>query len=146
MCAPTAAHDAAILSVDGELTGFAFDGSGDLWLSILTPGGGSLCRAAHDSWGTAVEQVVTQIDGAPLGAVSAVEAAPDGRIYFAVAASCQCRGRAGEHSAHRTAGPHRHGLRVCIRPGSTHGAEGAGRCGRCFRAGPEPGRQHAVRG
>ena len=80
-------HDAAILSVDGELTGFAFDGSGDLWLSILTPGGGSLCRAAHDSWGTAVEQVVTQIDGAPLGAVSAVEAAPDGRIYFAVAAS-----------------------------------------------------------
>lgn len=52
-------HDAAILSVDGELTGFAFDGSGDLWLSILTPGGGSLCRAAHDSWGTAVEQVVT---------------------------------------------------------------------------------------
>ena len=80
-------HDAAILSVDGELTGFAFDGSGDLWLSILTPGGGSLCRAAHDSWGTAVEQVVTQIDGAPLGDVSAVEAAPDGRIYFAVAAS-----------------------------------------------------------
>ena len=80
-------HDAAILSVDGELTGFAFDGSGDLWLSILTPGGGSLCRAAHDSWGTAVEQVVTQIDGAPLGAVSAVEAAPDGRIYFAVAAA-----------------------------------------------------------
>ena len=79
-------HDAAILSVDGELTGFAFDGSGDLWLSVLTPGGGSLCRAAHDSWGTAVEQVVTQIDGAPLGAVSAVEAAPDGRIYFAVAA------------------------------------------------------------
>ena len=80
-------HDAAILSVDGELTGFAFDGSGNLWLSILTPGGGSLCRAAHDSWGTAVEQVVTQIDGAPLGAVSAVEAAPDGRIYFAVAAA-----------------------------------------------------------
>ena len=80
-------HDAAILSVDGELTGFAFDGSGDLWLSILTPGSGSLGRAAHDSWGTAVEQVVTQIDGAPLGAVSAVEAAPDGRIYFAVAAA-----------------------------------------------------------
>ena len=80
-------HTAAVLTVDGELTGFAFDGSGDLWLSILTPGGGSLCRAAHDSWGTAVEQVVTQIDGAPLGAVTAVEAAPDGRIYFAVAAA-----------------------------------------------------------
>ena len=104
-------HDAAILSVDGELTGFAFDGSGDLWLSILTPGGGSLCRAA-----------------------------------LCGCCRCRCRGRAGEHSAHRTAGPHRHGLRVCIRPGSTHGAEGAGRCGRCFRAGPEPGRQHAVRG
>ena len=80
-------HCAAILSVDGELTGFAFDADGNLWLSILTPGGGSLCRAAHDSWGTAVEQVVTQIDGAPLGAVSAVEAAPDGKIYFAVAAA-----------------------------------------------------------
>ena len=51
----------AILSVDGELTGFAFDADG------------------------AVEQVVTQIDGAPLGAVSAVEAGPDGKVYFAVA-------------------------------------------------------------
>mgnify|MGYP007107411577 CR=1 FL=1 len=38
-------HDAAILSVDGELTGFAFDGSGDLWLSILTPGGRHACAA-----------------------------------------------------------------------------------------------------
>lgn len=64
----------AILSVDGELTGFAFDADGDLWLTVLTPGGGALCRARHDSWGAAVEQVVTQIDGAPLGAVSAVEA------------------------------------------------------------------------
>ena len=100
-------HDAAILSVDGELTGFAFDGSGDLWLSILTPGGGSLCRAAHDSWGTAVEQVVTQIDGAPLGAVSAVEAAPDGRIYFAVAAAAgaadglESTGHTAQHLLHR---------------------------------------------
>ncbi len=57
----------AILSVDGELTGFAFDDTGDLWLTVLTPGGGALCRARHDSWGAAVEQVVTQIDGAPLG-------------------------------------------------------------------------------
>ena len=75
----------AILSVDGELTGFAFDADGDLWLTVLTPGGGALCRARHDSWGAAVEQVVTQIDGAPLGAVSAVEAGPDGKVYFAVA-------------------------------------------------------------
>ena len=138
-------HDAAILSVDGELSGFAFDGSGDLWLSILTPGGGSLCRAAHDSWGTAVEQVVTQIDGAPLGLSQRWKPRRTAGSTCGCC-QCQCRGRAGEHSAHRTAGPHRNGLRVCIRPGSTHGAEGAGRCGRCFRAGPEPGRQHAVRG
>ena len=71
----------AILSVDGELTGFAFDADGDLWLTVLTPGGGALCRARHDSWGAAVEQVVTQIDGAPLGAVSAVEAGPDGKPW-----------------------------------------------------------------
>lgn len=32
-----------------------------------------------------MEQVVTQIDGAPLGAVSAVETGPDGKVYFAVA-------------------------------------------------------------
>ena len=74
----------AILSVDGELTGFAFDADGDLWLTILTPGGGALCRARHDSWGAAVEQVVTQIDGAPLGALSALEVGADGKVYFAV--------------------------------------------------------------
>ena len=74
----------AILSVDGELTGFAFDADGDLWLTVLTPGGGALCRARHDSWGAAVEQVVTQIDGAPLGALSAVEVGADGKVYFAM--------------------------------------------------------------
>ena len=78
-------HTAAILSVEGELTGFAFDAAGDLWLTVVTPAGGSLCRAASDSWGTAVERVVTQIDGAPLGTVSAVETGPDGVVYFAVA-------------------------------------------------------------
>ena len=77
-------HYAAILSVDGELTGFDFDADGDLWLAVLTTEGGSLCRARHDSWGAAVEQVVAQIDGAPLGAVSAVTVGPDGRVYFAV--------------------------------------------------------------
>ena len=66
-------HAAAILSVEGELTGFAFDAAGDVWLTQLTTAGGTLCRAKHDSWGAAVEQVVTQLDGAPLGAVSAVE-------------------------------------------------------------------------
>ena len=66
-------HYAAILSVEGELTSFAFDADGDLWLTVVTPSGGALCRARHDSWGTSVEQVVTQIDGAPLGVLSAVE-------------------------------------------------------------------------
>ena len=77
-------HYAAILSVEGELTGFDFDADGDLWLSVVTTSGGALCRAKHDSWGAAIEQVVTQIDGAPLGAVSAVEVGPDGKVYFAV--------------------------------------------------------------
>ena len=75
---------AVILSVEGELTGFAFDAAGDLWLTVLTPAGGTLCRARHDSWGASVEQVVTQIDGAPLGALSAVEVGADGKVYFAV--------------------------------------------------------------
>ena len=66
-------HYAAILSVDG-----------DLWLTVVTTSGGALCRAVHDNWGAAVEQVVTQIDGAPLGAISAVEVGPDGKVYFAV--------------------------------------------------------------
>ena len=70
---------AVILSVEGELTGFAFDAAGDLWLTVLTPAGGTLCRARHDSWGASVEQVVTQIDGAPLGALSAVEVGADGK-------------------------------------------------------------------
>ena len=56
-------HAAAILSVEGELTGFAFDAAGDVWLTQLTTAGGTLCRAKHDSWGAAVEQVVTQLDG-----------------------------------------------------------------------------------
>ena len=76
-------HYAAILSVEGELTSFAFDADGDLWLTVVTPSGGALCRARHDSWGTSVEQVVTQIDGAPLGVLSAVETGPDGKVYFA---------------------------------------------------------------
>lgn len=93
-------HYAAILSVDGELTGFAFDAEGDLWLTVLTPAGGTLCRARHDSWGASVEQVVSQIDGAPLGALSAVEVAPDGKVYFAVVG--QESAEAGLESALRT--------------------------------------------
>ena len=79
-------HTAAILSVEGELTSFAFDATGDLWLTVVTPSGGALCRAASDSWGTSVEQVVSQLDGAPLGMLSAVEVGPDGTVYFAITA------------------------------------------------------------
>ena len=93
-------HAAAILSVEGELTGFAFDAAGDVWLTQLTTAGGTLCRARHDSWGAAVEQVVTQLDGAPLGAVSAVEVSPAGKVYFAVAAAAGAEN--GLESALRT--------------------------------------------
>ena len=93
-------HYAAILSVEGELTSFAFDADGDLWLTVVTPSGGALCRARHDSWGTSVEQVVTQIDGAPLGVLSAVETGPDGKVYFAV--STEAAAKNGLESALRT--------------------------------------------
>lgn len=93
-------HYAAILSVEGELTSFAFDADGDLWLTVVTPSGGALCRARHDSWGTSVEQVVTQIDGAPLGVLSAVETGPDGEVYFAV--STEAAAKNGLESALRT--------------------------------------------
>ena len=93
-------HTAAILSVEGELTGFAFDADGDLWLTVVTSSGGALCRARHDSWGTSVEQVVTQIDGAPLGVLSAVETGPDGKVYFAV--STEAAAKNGLESALRT--------------------------------------------
>ena len=39
----------------------------------------------YHSWGASVEPVVTQLDGAPLGALSAVEVGPDGKVYFAAA-------------------------------------------------------------
>lgn len=82
------------------MTGFAFDADGDLWLTVVTPSGGTLCRARHDSWGTSVEQVVTQIDGAPLGVLSAVETGPDGKVYFAV--STEAAAKNGLESALRT--------------------------------------------
>ena len=33
-------HYADILSVEGELTSFAFDADGDLWLTVVTSSGG----------------------------------------------------------------------------------------------------------
>lgn len=78
-------HDAAILSVEGELTGFAFDGNGDLWLTVVTPTGGTLCRARHDSWGTSVEPVVTSWT-AHRWVRCRRWRRPDGKVYFAAAA------------------------------------------------------------
>ena len=103
-------HTAAVLTVDGELTGFAFDGSGDLWLSILTPGGGSLCRAAHDSWGTAVEQVVTQIDGSVQKGLGGVAGAaglalsPDGSTLYVSDLANRCVWRVSADAQDLTAG------------------------------------------
>ena len=82
-----------------------FDGNGDLWLTVVTPTGGTLCRARHDSWGTSVEPVVTQLDGAPLGALSAVEAGPDGKVYFAAAAETSVKNGLEVRAAHRASGP-----------------------------------------
>lgn len=137
-------HDAAILSVEGELTGFAFDGNGDLWLTVVTPTGGALCRARHDSWGTSVEPVVTQLDGAPLGALSAVEAGPDGKVYFAAAAETSVK--SGLEGALRTellahTGT---GLGLRLRPGRPFGAAGAGGHRGRVGAGPLGGRQDAL--
>ncbi|MGN0708230.1 MAG: SMP-30/gluconolactonase/LRE family protein [Faecalibacterium sp.] len=72
-----------VLTVAGEITGFDFDAEGSLWLAVLTENGGALCRAGYDGWGAAMEQVVTQMDGRALTALSAVAAGPDGKIYFA---------------------------------------------------------------
>ena len=54
-----------------------------------------------------MEQVVTQIDGALLGAVSAVEAGPDGKVYFAVAGGEAVDNGAGKRPLRtELAGPH----------------------------------------
>ncbi len=90
----------SILTADGEITGFDFDPEGNLWLTVLTANGGSLCRVGHDGWGTAMEQVVTQIDGKALTSPSAVAVGSDGKVYFAIAASAQAKN--GLASALRT--------------------------------------------
>ena len=74
----------AILSVDGELTGFAFDADGDLWLTVLTPGGGA-CAVQDTTAGARPWNRWSPRSTGPAGAVSAVEAGPDGKVYFAVA-------------------------------------------------------------
>ncbi len=81
----------SILTADGEITGFDFDPEGNIWLTVLTADGGSLCRVGYDGWGAAMEQVVTQIDGKALTSPSAVTVGADGKIYFAVAASTRAK-------------------------------------------------------
>ena len=74
-----------VLTEEGRITAFAFDPAGDIWYTVLTETGGALCRATHDEWGASTQQVVTQMDGRPLGCLTAVAAGADG-IYFAEAA------------------------------------------------------------
>ena len=74
-----------VFAEERPITAFAFDGAGDIWYTVLTETGGALCRATHDEWGASTQQVVTQMDGRPLGCLTAVAAGADG-IYFAEAA------------------------------------------------------------
>ena len=89
-----------ILTTEGEITGFAFAPEGDLWLTVVTADGGALCRAGHDGWGAALEQVVTQIDGKALTSPAAVAVDADGSVYFAVVSAN--RAKSGFEAALRT--------------------------------------------
>ena len=71
-----------VLTQRGVITSFAFDAQGDIWYTCLTEAGGALCRASHDGWGAATEQVVTQIDGRPLSYPAAVTVDSAGKVYF----------------------------------------------------------------
>ena len=75
-----------VLTEKGVITSFAFDGEGDIWYTRLTGEGGALCRASHDDWGAATEQVVNQIDGRPLAYPAAVAVDAAGKVYFTEAA------------------------------------------------------------
>ena len=74
-----------VFAEERPITAFAFDEAGDIWYTVLTETGGALCRATHDEWGASTQQVVTQMDGRPLGCLTAVAAGADG-VYFAEAA------------------------------------------------------------
>lgn len=77
----------AILTADGEITGFDFDPDGNIWYTVVTESGGALCRVQYDGWGAAAEQVVTQIDGTALHCPTAVAVGADGSVYFTDAAA-----------------------------------------------------------
>ena len=91
---------ASILTTDGEITSFDFAPDGDIWYTVVTAGGGALCRAGYDGWGAASEQVVTQIDGTVLHCPTAVAAGRDGKVYFTDAAAASTKH--GVESALRT--------------------------------------------
>ena len=75
-----------VLTEQGTITSFAFDGEGDIWYTRLTREGGALCQASHDDWGAATQQVVNQIDGRALSYPAAVAVDQEGRVYFTEAA------------------------------------------------------------
>lgn len=78
-----------------------------------------------------MEQVVTQIDGAPLGVLSAVETGPDGKVYFAM--STEAAAKNGLESALRTELIAHTGT-GCVYvydPSARTVEPGAGRRGRC---------------
>lgn len=74
---------AQLLTITGEITGFDFDPEGNIWFTVLTGAGGALYRASYDGWGTAAQQVISQIDGKALFCPTAVAVAQDGKVYFA---------------------------------------------------------------
>lgn len=90
----------AILTVEGEITGFDLDADGNIWYTLAAVDGGALCRASYDGWGAASEQIVTQIDGKNLSSPTAVVIGADGKVYFANAAAASASN--GEVAALRT--------------------------------------------
>lgn len=80
-----------ILQTEGRITCFDFAPDGSIWLTLLTDDGGALCRASYDEWGSAIESVVTQINGAALSCPTAVAVGADGKVYFAALASASAK-------------------------------------------------------
>ncbi len=73
---------AQLLSVSGEITGMDFGADGSIWFTVVSKDGGGLYHAGYDVWGTAAQQVVSQIDGKTLNCPTAVTVAADGKVYF----------------------------------------------------------------
>ena len=69
---------AEVFSTEGPVTAMTFAPDGSLYLA----GGAGLYRASFDGWAVDVKPLLTQLDGAPLTAPTALAAAPDGMLYF----------------------------------------------------------------